>query len=610
MNKPYKAVDPAITINKIRNILTECGIFLIEDQNVSTSDFYSSRLIISNNGLFKLGIGQNGKGLTPEYSLASAYGEFMERLQNYNIFVNGISYARKENSISRDKGVFPKLLENNLILDFIFDPKEKRMSYDELTQRQKEICENIAMHNRLVASELSFKDSEKKLFVPFYCVKERCSEFLPIGLIYMEAKSNGMCAGNTKEEAILQGICEIFERYVTKMIYKHEITPPNIPTTLFKGTKIYELINRMEEDNEHISIIIKDCSLDKGLPVIGLLIINHERNAYAFHLGADPSPIVALERCFTELFQCRQLEHSLIKIDISRNPFSDSPSLRKKRINEEFFKFIADGTGILPNSILSSNCSYDFKELNLNLCKSDKEDLAYFLNKIDELGFYTYIRDVSFLSFPSFFVYIPGMSEISTVFDIDEVCNKRKSTYTALYNIKNNTLDEYIQAIEILERESNPNLRLFPYNSHKNNYIDRIFLLSLIYYRISDFSKSYEKLSVMIDTFDSEEISQNIYLLCSRDYIYHRSKGFLKNDIVALLKNIYKPEILSEVIDDLENDTDIFRYQNFPTCFYCDDCKIKEECYYMEVLKIMKTIQEKHRNNQINQDNLKLILEI
>lgn len=609
-NKPYKAINPIITINKIRNILAECGIFLIEDQNVSISNFYSSRLIISNNGLFRLGIGQNGKGLTPEYSLASAYGEFMERLQNYNIFINGLSYARKDNFINRDEVLFLKLLEDNLILDFVFDPQERRMSYDELTQKQKDICENIAVHNKLVASELSLKDLEKKLFAPFYCVKEKCSEFLPIGLIYMEAKSNGMCAGNTKEEAILQGICEIFERYVAKMIYKYEITPPNISRTLFKGSKVYELIRCLEEDNENISIIIKDCSLNKGLPVIGLLIIDHERNAYAFHLGADPSPVVALERCFTELFQCRKLEHSLKKIDVSRDPFYDSSSLREERINEEFFKFIANGTGILPNSILLSKYSYDFKGLNLDLCKSDKDDLAYFLDKIDELGFHTYIRDVSFLNFPSFFVYIPGMSEISAVFNVDEVCNKRKFSYMALYNIESNTLDRYMQAIEILGKESNPNCRLFPYNSHENNNVDRNFLLSLIYYKISDFSNAYEKLSAMIDTFGPEEISQNIYLLCSRDYIYYRSKGFLTNEIVATLKNIYKPEILSEVISDLENNVDVFKYQNFSTCFHCDKCKIKGECYYIEVLKIMKTIQEKHMNNQISQDGLKWILEI
>lgn len=474
-NKPYKAVDPIKTINNIRNILSGCGIFLIEDQNFSTYGFYSSRILISNKGLFKLGIGQNGKGLTPEYSLASAYGEFMERLQNYNIFINGLSYARSGNKNNIENELFERILEKGLVLDFVFDPAEKYLSYEELSKRQKNIYDSIAIHNKLLDSK---EKLEKSLFVPFYCVKEMCTEFLPIGAIYLEAKSNGMCAGNTKEEAILQGLCEIFERYVAKMIYKYEITPPDIPITLFKGTKIYDLFSHWNEENENISIFVKDCSLDKGLPVIGLLIIDHDSNSYAFHLGADPSPIVALERCFTELFQCRQLEHSLKKIDICKDPFGESSLSREQKINEEFFKFIADGTGVLPNSILLSTPSYPFKELNWGLSKSDKSDLIYFLEKIDTLGFHTYIRDVSFLTFPSFYIYIPGMSEISSVFG-DDNCNKENITYQVLYNVKNNNMNEYKQAIEVLEKETSSCLRLFPYNTHKDNFVDRNFFVGI-----------------------------------------------------------------------------------------------------------------------------------
>jgi ribosomal protein S12 methylthiotransferase accessory factor len=607
-DKPYKAVNPVITINNIRNILAECGIFLIEENNSSVSNFFSTRLIISNNELFRLEIGQNGKGLTPEYSLASAYGEFMERLQNYNIFVNALSYAKKEN-IDNNNEFSKMLLDDDLVLDFSFDPDEKSLSYEELTQKQKDIFNNIAIHNELVAFSIKPNDNKKMLCAPFYCVNERCSEFLPISLIYVQAKSNGMCAGNTKEEAILQGICEIFERYVAKIIYKYELTPPTIPTTLFKGTKIYELISQLEEDN-NISIIVKDCSLNKGLPVIGLLIVDHDSNSSAFHLGADTSPVIALERCFTELFQCRQLEQSLEKIDVAKDPFRDFSLSRMERINEEFFKFIADGSGKLPNSILSSNFSYSFNGLNQDLNKSDKEDLIYLLDKIEELGFNTYIRDVSFLNFPSFFVYIPGMSEITSVFESDSEYDKIRYSYSVLYNIKNNSIEEYIQAVEILEKESKQIFKLFPYNIHEDNIVNKYFLLTLIHYRLCNFLKAYENLSIMIDSLNDEEFKQNIYLLCSRDYIYYRSKGLNNDDIAACLQCIYKSELLSEVINDLENEANIFQYQNFPTCFNCMDCKIKNGCFYLKVLRIMKNVQEKHKTNRMNQDNLKWISEL
>lgn len=608
-NKPYKAVDPIITINNIRKILTECGIFLIEEHNVSATNFFSTRLIISNNQLFRLEVGQNGKGLTPEYSLASAYGEFMERLQNYNIFINGLSFAKKENITTSNNEFLKALLNDNLVLDFNFDPEEKRLSYDELTQPQKDIFNTIAIYNELAAFVVNSNDNKKMLFAPFYCVKEKCSEFLPIGLIHVQAKSNGMCAGNTKEEAILQGICEIFERYAAKIIYKYEITPPTIPTALFKGTRIYELISQLENDN-NISIIVKDCSLNKGLPVVGLLIIDHDSNSYAFHLGADTSPVIALERCFTELFQCRDLEQSLKKIDVTKDPFEDSSLSRAERINEEFFKFIADGSGKLPNSILSSNFSYSFNGLNQDLNKSDREDLIYLFDKIEELGFSIYIRDVSFLNFPSFFVYIPGMSEIASIFESDDEYDKTRYSCSVLYNIKGNSNEKYLQAIEILEKESKQMLKLFPYNVHECNQVNKYFLLALIYYRVGNFSKSYENLSFMIDSFDDEEIKQNIYLLCARDYIYYRSKGFDNNDIITCLQYIYKGELLSEVVNDLQNEVDVFQYQDFPVCFNCKDCIIKNECLYINVLEVVKKVQEKHKINPIDQNNLKWTSEL
>ena len=608
-NKPYKAIDPVKTINNIRDILTECGVFLTEQHRTESSDFYSSRLTVSNNGFLKLNLGTNGKGLSPAYSLASAYAEFMERIQNYFIFFDSFTNAIKQYLSKENNTEFSQiLLSNDLVLDFTYDPEEKNMSYDELTQNQKDIFNYIAVFSKYAEATIKAKDNQKILFAPFYGVKERRSEFLPINLLLSESGSNGMCAGNTKEEAIIHGICEIFERYVLRIIYKDEITPPTIPTTLFKGTKIYDLFSQLEEEN-NITILIKDCSLNKGLPVIGLVIIDHDSNSFTFRLGADPSPVIALERCFTELFQGQKLEESLRTIDMTKDPFENSSLERIKCKHKEFFKFFIKGRGKLPNSILSSNFSYSFNELNQNLNKSDEDDLKYLLGKIDELGFNTYIKDVSFLNFPSYYVYIPGMSEVKGVFDL-EIAKKRKYDYLLLYNLKSHSVEEYIQIAEILEDESDEIFKLFPFNIHEDSQINRHYLLALVYYRISNYLKAYEHLNIMIDSFDDEKKRQNIHLLCSRDYIYYKSKGLNNDEILSYLKNIYKTELLTDVMHDLENETNVFQYQNFPTCFNCKDCGIKNGCLYLEVLRMVKNIREKHKSNRINQDNLKWISEL
>jgi Uncharacterized conserved protein len=81
--KEYKARAPEQTVSIIREILKNNGISIDEQlTNEKSVGVYSCRLTVTNEGLSELNIGTNGKGMTEEYSLASGYAEFMERLQN------------------------------------------------------------------------------------------------------------------------------------------------------------------------------------------------------------------------------------------------------------------------------------------------------------------------------------------------------------------------------------------------------------------------------------------------------------------------------------------------------------------------------------------------
>lgn len=79
--KKYKAFQPETTIANIRTILHDLDL-LLHESHISHRNFYSCRVILGNKGLLPLNIGTNGKGRSFEYSLASGYAEFMERLQN------------------------------------------------------------------------------------------------------------------------------------------------------------------------------------------------------------------------------------------------------------------------------------------------------------------------------------------------------------------------------------------------------------------------------------------------------------------------------------------------------------------------------------------------
>lgn len=608
--KPYKACSPYETINKIRNILFNHDIFLLEKHHFSDTQSYSCRLTITGNDLEKLNKGTNGKGLTPLYSLASAYAEFMERIQNYYIFHDLPLHLTSDSNTDTNKKLSQKSLDKNISpLEFEIDPDEKYLSLLELNHTQDNIIKNIAAHNKYVDLECNDRCSinRKCLFVPFYCVMEKEIQYLPIQLFQIMTGSNGMCAGNTKEEALIQGFCEIFERYVAKQIYHHELTPPTIPKDCFKDTYIYKLLNDLEQQY-NISVIIKDCSLGVGLPVVGLLLIHHDSNTYSFKLGAALSPIIALERCFTEAYQGNCISDCQIKIDFSNNIFNNLTDDISTLKNKELLKYVTKGNGILPYSILSDDFSYNFEKMNYNLDKNDKEDLLYIINLIKSLGFNAYIRNVSFLDFPSFYIYIPGMSEVVNPFPVKEkehVSYKRNEFNPCyLYNLRDSTEEKYKIIAEFLKRKDVQEMQLFPYNVSDNNIVDKYYLLALIYYRISNFRESHKYINAFIETLDRQEMINTRYLCCIRNYIYFRSEGKSSTEISNILKDIYDHETLHEIIKVLNDPINIFNHQTLPTCFDCFKCELSNQCLYLHAIEFMKKIQAIHMKHKSSQMEL------
>ena len=74
----YKDAEPAETVKKLKNLLKELGIDVEEKWSKESSvGTFSLRICIKGTD-----IGQNGKGMTREFAMASGYAEFFERMQN------------------------------------------------------------------------------------------------------------------------------------------------------------------------------------------------------------------------------------------------------------------------------------------------------------------------------------------------------------------------------------------------------------------------------------------------------------------------------------------------------------------------------------------------
>ncbi|MBI9053921.1 MAG: YcaO-like family protein [Bacteroidales bacterium] len=603
INKPYKDAEPLHTINRIRNILETLDIFTTETHYFSESNhFYSSRLRIENDNLGKLNIGTNGKGMTPELSLASAYGELMERIQNYGLFANTHYAFGKESENT-------SLKSNNV--QFTYIPDEAYNALSELFDKVPDVFRGIFNTedevNLLQLLNKDLKDSNI-LSVPFYNVNKDKIEQLPISMISHFCSTNGMCAGNTYEEALVQGTCEILERHVIKQIYFHDITPPDIPLGYFKGSKIYDDIVKLEQDYPY-KIIVKDCSLGEGWPVIGVLMINQETLKYKFKLGADTNPAIAVERCLTEIYQGAGNSPTNCDFSLSIDPFKT----KKDRI-DNYYKTIIDGSGYYPKSIFNTNVSYEFKRYYQSDALNSSEDLLSLSEFIIKKGFQIYIRDNSFLDFPAFYVYIPGMSELNYVFSNSEERINSMNLFNGVDNLlkiksletkKQEELIHCIERIELSEMHSefNPS-QFFLYNISEEleELLPSIFKV-MLYYRFGDISKSYSSICEFIDTIHDSRREEYTYYFTVRTYLRMLLDEFDSEKILKQLP-FYHGDEAFEVIEDFANPDNIFQYFPVPDCFDCASCEIKESCKYFDVMEIAGRIRQRNYTNTLDQMNL------
>ena len=111
-NRRYKEVEPEETVRRLKKLLKEMKIEVEEVwEKRSSVGTYSLRVRIKGTD-----IGQNGKGMTKEFAMASGYAEFFERLQN------GIFRFRMEKPTEE--------------IPFINSPDEKYLTLEELMAMQ------------------------------------------------------------------------------------------------------------------------------------------------------------------------------------------------------------------------------------------------------------------------------------------------------------------------------------------------------------------------------------------------------------------------------------------------------------------------------------------
>jgi ribosomal protein S12 methylthiotransferase accessory factor len=594
MNK-YKDSSPIETISNIRNILQKSGLFAYEPFWTQNNDFFHSVRI----ELDALPRGTNGKGTTKLFALASAYGELMERLQNRILIPK--SYGWKE---SKDKYSYPdeEIRDTKDFLLNEFLPTNNYWKYEDLLQQFEE--------------RKSFN-----IAAPFYNATREQVEYLPTRFLALHCGTNGMSAGNTNEEAILHGICEILERFVIKKVILDEISLPNVPIEYFKDHVIYSQIQKLKRLG--YNVLIRDCTLGGTIPVIGAILISPDKTGYCCRFGSELILEIALERCFTEMFQGVENDNisgCLIPIELDYH---------KKGINERISDlegFSKNGKGQLPNSIfINETCDLN----NLNVFYSNISDynneigMVYLLDLLKKQDYQIYIRDLSFFDFPTFKIYIPGMSEI--YLKDNETINEYAQTLRAskVFLTLNKCNDEEIQfLIDNIENRCADKTRsirdtdffsysglIFSVNDSIYKDIEINFFLSLLNIRIKNYKKAFDYLNDFVTRKRKQKFANLDYYMCSLTYLKLKAENKEGDFILDYLNAFFGNTLGEEVYCDLNNEDNLFSNFELPNCPDCNNCPIQNRCKFSQWESCNNLVLERINNNFKSQYELQKKME-
>lgn len=405
MYSRHKDASPQDTIRRIQGILKELNMEPTVKILRNAGGIYSAIMEDKVHGWHV-----NGKGTTEEYCLASAYGEAMERLQAY-YFYDRISEG--EPNLEDGFRISPD--------ERLFETKDYRQVYPEIARSLKEVYALDQKIPEEAVSEGELDDfvcryfSDITVTLPYYSVREGEIVYLPEHMISALCGSNGLCAGNTPSEALNQGIAELLERHVKEVIFQNGYTPPDIPGEYIRKTapELYETIRAVEAMGPY-RIILKDASLGLGMPVACALFVDRENQRYHAKFGASFSLTVAMERCLTELFQGFDLKNPRYHQAIM-TPWNAEQSAKWNDPVNRRLQLRTD-MGSVPVSYICGTPSWEFRDWETTEGygrdgMDNQTALGFMLEKLKRFQPQVYIRDYSFLGFPAYRIYVPGVSD-------------------------------------------------------------------------------------------------------------------------------------------------------------------------------------------------------
>lgn len=374
----------------------------------------------------------NGKGATRKACLASALGEYFERLScNYFFadFYLGQEFSNGEFVHYPDERWFS--ISDDAMPDELLD--EKLWDYYDPDRELKPTQ---------IFDTNSGKGERGICAVPYVRQRDDKTIWFPVNVIGNLYVSNGMSAGNTVHEARVQGLSEVFERYVKNKIIAEGICLPEVPQDIIdRFPKIKQAITELQSHGYHLRIA--DASLGGKFPVMSVTLINPKDGSVFASFGAHPCFEVALERTVTELLQGRGLD----QLDGFQPPSFDLDEVADHHNLETHF---IDSSGLIAYDFFKHEADYEFADWDHD--STTDTEFGYLCKIIHEMGHDIYISDYEHLNVYSCRIIVPGMSDIYPVDDLVWSNNNEGALFREeILSLKNLQPDDWQNILNRLE---------------------------------------------------------------------------------------------------------------------------------------------------------------
>jgi oxazoline/thiazoline synthase len=239
-----------------------------------------------------LSSGSFGKGSTAEQGEASA---LMEAIERYSGIFQGDEIRAKRRFIDFPSG---EAIPPNEVLLF---------SEAQLQQGRAPTSGS----NEQEAIPALFDRSAKIEWSPVWSLRDARFKYLPTSLLYFfyrgaaafAADSNGCAAGNTLEEAIVQGFLELVERDAYAIWWYNRLQRPELDLGQFDDSYVRDLRNQLTQAGRRLWVL--DVTSDLGIPTFVAVThwMQNGRENIEFGSGAHFDARIALLRALTELNQ-------------------------------------------------------------------------------------------------------------------------------------------------------------------------------------------------------------------------------------------------------------------------------------------------------------------